>query len=218
MVTLKLHTSSSAGIEGTRLHQDQKAHESPARNYPIRMPRYQLLALDAQVFTFLIQANSGLYDPATDSDLALATERVAVFRVFLYYPGLILALPTVTRETGSIADPEWRRDHELFGRVQLLTGMPLPTQKVDALAVYYESLHPSHINDCRIVAEAELARVDFLLTYDFDLLKRLAAHTGHLQLEKPSSFWTFLNLPRGTPPNWIPHSSHPLAQANWWRW
>lgn len=180
------------------------------------MATHPLIALDSQAFTFLIRANSGSYDPTTD-DPDLAAEHIAVFRVFVYYPGLILGLPTVTREIKPIPDPSWKREHEIFDRVHLLIGVPLPAQKVDALAKYYEILHRD-LDDCRVVAEAELSRVNFLLTYDFDLIKHLEQKTGHLVLCKPSWFWGFLKLPAGTPPNWAPFpSSHPLALATWWR-
>lgn len=174
------------------------------------------VTFDSQVFTYLVEANSGAYNPATDTDQAVAQERIAALRIFLYHDVIVIP-PTVAREFRSISDPERRQEHELFARVHLIEPDHLDPAKVDALATYYHGLHPS-MNDCRIVAEAELLRIDFLLTHDADLFKHLGRRPGYPVLALPSWFWQFMKIPRGKPPKWAPHPTHPLSQADWWRW
>ncbi len=173
------------------------------------------VTFDSQVFTYLVEANSGGYDPMADPDSDLARERVAAFRVFLYHP-IIAMVPTVTREVHGIPDSAWRNEHELFRKVHFV-DIPLDPAKVDALASYYRSLHRD-MDDCRVVAEAELWRMDFLLTFDDDLMKHLSHRTGYVVLATPSWFWHFMKVLPGTPPTWTPHPTHPLYQATWWRW
>lgn len=174
------------------------------------------VTFDSQVFTYLVEANSGAYDPATDRDHAVAQERVAALRIFLYHDMIIIP-PTVVREFTGISNPDRRKEHELFAHVHLIEPDHLDPAKVDALASYYYGIHPS-MNDCRILAEAELLRIDFLLTYDADLLKSLGRRPGYPVLATPSWFWRFLKIPRGASPKWTPHSTHPLFGTVWWRW
>ena len=141
---------------------------------------------------------------------------MAALRVFLYHDVVIIP-PTVGKEFRRITDPARRQEHEMFARVHLIEPNHLDPKKVDALARYYFRLHPE-MNDCRIVAEAELLRIDFLLTYDKDLFKRLGRLEGYPLLVSPSWFWDFMKIPRGTAPKWEPHPSHPLAGASWLRW
>lgn len=174
------------------------------------------VTFDSQVFTYLVEANAGAYDPAKDPDHTTAQERVAALRIFLYHD-IIIVPPTVAREFRNIADPSRRKEHELFAHVHLIETDHLDPAKVDALARYYYGLHPS-MNDCRIVAEAELLRVDFLLTRDADLINRLGHRPGYPVLATPSWFWRFMKIPRGASPKWTPHPTHPLSQTDWWRW
>lgn len=135
------------------------------------------VTFDSQVFTYLIEANSGDYDPTTDPDQVVAQERVAALRVFLHHD-IIVIPPTVGKESKSIPDHDRRKEHELFAHVHLIQPDHLDPTKVDALASHYFKFHPS-MDDCRIVAKAELLRIDFLLTHDTNLLKRLGHRKGY---------------------------------------
>src|SRR5688572_11989970 len=44
------------------------------------------ISFDSNILSYFLQANSGLYDPTTDLDARLATERIAAYRLFLYGP------------------------------------------------------------------------------------------------------------------------------------
>ena len=72
-------------------------------------------------------------------------------------------------------------------------------------------------NDCRIVAEAEDASLDAVLTFDERLVARLAAQTNFV-LIRPAEYWGRLGIPRGTSPTTVPRNDNPMAAATWWRW
>jgi predicted nucleic acid-binding protein len=71
--------------------------------------------------------------------------------------------------------------------------------------------------DCRVVAEAELAEADALLTFDKTLQKNLGSH-ARLRLLAPLEYWTALAIPHRATPVREPDKSHPLYHADWLRW
>lgn len=176
------------------------------------------VTFDSQCFTYLVKANAGDYDPSADPDGAVGEQALAAFRIFLHYD-IITVLPTVMSEIRGIQDPDKREAHEMFQRVHLVE-VPLDHQKVTALATYYQLLHPGEkrLADCQVVAEAELHRIDFLLTFDAEMMSHLSGKTGYVILTSPAWFWRFMRVAHGSQPKWVPHYSHPLAQATWWRW
>jgi len=176
------------------------------------------VTFDSQAFTYLVNATSGLYDPTADPDRAVGEQSLAALRVFLHHP-VIIVLPTVMAEVKAIGDAEKREAHLMFHRVHLVE-FHLDREKVDALARYYQRSHPGarRFQDCQVVAEAELARIDFLLTFDPELIRHLDRRTGFVKLRTPAEFWQFMSVPPGSQPKWEPHSTNPLSQATWWRW
>ena len=77
-----------------------------------------LLGIDSNVWTYLLQANSGQYDPFTDPHQKLAKERVAAYRIFLYQP-VLSVVPRVSKEIEAIPDPKLREEHERLRDVLL---------------------------------------------------------------------------------------------------
>jgi hypothetical protein len=181
------------------------------------------VSFDSQVFTYLLRASEDGYHPDHDPlGPDVARECVAALRVFLYateYGNLVL-LPTVVEEYQQIADAQLRRLHEIR-RAVYFVSRPVDPQKVKALAGYYFGFHgrtDRERMDCRIVAEAELTRVDTLLTFDSDLIKDLKGRTDFVSLVSPSEFWTQINVSPGTPPKLMPSPGHPLNDVDWWKW
>ena len=73
-------------------------------------------------------------------------------------------------------------------------------------------------NDCLILAEAKDLGLDVLLSYDSDILKRLASVEKEVVLIRPSDYWNSLGVPRGADLQTVPHNTNPLSQKTWWRW
>lgn len=180
------------------------------------------VALDADAFTFLMQANTG-YDPTQDSDVKVAMERVAVFRVFLHVERII-ALPKVKSQVARIPHGDFRTVHRGFLRVHLEEPQvddAAATARAKELGEYHQAREGAEKRrreeDCRVVAEAELAEVDALLTFYKTLQKDLGSH-ARLRLLAPLEYWTALGIPRGATPVRVPDKTHPLYSADWWRW
>jgi hypothetical protein len=70
--------------------------------------------------------------------------------------------------------------------------------------------HPEE-KDCRLVAEADSkgSGVDYLVTFDQTLIKRLASRST-VRIVAPSTCWTELAIPAGTRPAREPGPGHPL--------
>lgn len=180
--------------------------------------RGRAVALDSDVTTYLMQANTAGYDPARDCDMEVAPERKAAFLVFLHIERIV-ALPTVRRQVARIADTDLRALHQGFELIHL-DEPRLDEATVAIRARELEQYHkggPGEEEDCRIVAEAELAGADALLSFDEDLRKRLGPH-ARLRLLAPSEYWTALGITQGTRPPKEPDRSHPLYSSAWWRW
>ena len=170
------------------------------------------IALDSQCLTYLIDALEGV-GPPTD---ALAEQRIALVRTYLYTQGTLWITPTVEREFKLIRDRAKRDRHvswtnTIFG-VRRLNDAAAITRRAAKLSV----LHGGE-RDCLIVAEAEDIRAGTLLTFDADLERRLAP-SAELLLARPAPFWASLGVVRGATPNKVPSSDNPLADQDWWRW
>lgn len=193
-----------------RTHQVQIG-QVEALNQPLL---YDRVAVDGNVLSYLIQANTLGYDPSTDPDKKLAPERKAAFRLLLYLPCIYL-VPTISEEIENIPDLNLRKQHTEVRDILFDEVLNLNNEAVNDLAVTYYDLHKSR-KDCRLVAEAKLGCLDVLLTFDQDLIKHLSGYTDQLMLTTPSAYWGGLDHSR--PPKWVPHPAHPLYNAGWWKW
>jgi hypothetical protein len=173
------------------------------------------VAIDSNALTYLIQAMEPGYDPMQDNP-ALASERLAMIRCYLYAEQYFYVLPEVEREYQQITGKDWRQTHETVVTTLLLeVCWPLDpatiTQRADAFLRCY-----GKISDCRALAEAESAGMSVFLTRDDKFMRRLAPLTK-LRMVSPSAFWeTFAIRPR-TQPRLSPHPTNPLSRVAWWR-
>ena len=166
-----------------------------------------LIGVDSNALTYLIDATEPGYDPASD-DPALAAERVAMFRIFLYGDRGFWVSPTVKQEYGQI------RNQYRFVRHDSVTGSLLLDQDLDeasehqlrARALDLER-HHTGARDCLILAEVELMGLDTLLSFDPQFVRRVNDHTG-VNVTRPSAFWHGLGIPPGANPVWSPVPSN----------
>lgn len=173
------------------------------------------IALDANVFTFLVEAFAQGYQPDADPDRRLRIERVAALQAYLYAPDEFFLPPTVRVEASKISDRKRRLEHSSVAQVLIsdLVGLDY-----SAVAERMRELLADHSGeaDCRILAEAEAGGVAGLLTFDDDFTKHLAARSP-VALKSPSTYLVQLEVPPGSTPRRRPHVLSPLASESWWR-
>lgn len=168
--------------------------------------------MDSQCLSYLIDAIEGLDEP-TD---ALADQRVALFRTYLYREGGLFITPTVKVECERIRDVDRAAIHKswistFFGETQ-----PINQPRIDVRTAELEAFHHDS-DDCRILAEAEDAGLTVLLSFDSAFILRLRGKTNVVLL-RPLDYWLSLRIPKGSGPVTVPHHTNPLTARTWWRW
>lgn len=172
------------------------------------------IAIDSNALTYLIDANQEKYDPA--ADVYLGKERLAMIRALIYSDHLLWVGPTVEAEYKNIPNPGRREDHRRIAQY-VLEDQPLRVDPA-VLETRVRELNGGHPGeaDCRIVAEAEFAGLDTLLSCDADMLGAFKS-LSEVKVLKPSEFWESLAIPSGSTPMRSPAPGHPLFGKNWWK-
>lgn len=169
------------------------------------------VGLDSQCYTYLIDVMSMLNEPTDD----LAEQRIALFRVFLYRGGGLFISPTVRTEYQRIPSNERAAFHEewttLFPDTQ-----PINASRIDSRTIELQANHPD-VDDCRILAEAEDARLSVLLSFDSKFISRLGGSTA-VSIVRPLDYWSSLKIPRGSIPATAPRLDNPMGTQTWWKW
>ncbi len=100
------------------------------------------IAIDSNALTYLLEAMEPAYDPSND-DFALACERLAMIRSYLYAEQCFYILPQVEAEYRRIRHEDWRTAHEeLVGALLLETDWPLDSNTVACRKAEFLNLHP----------------------------------------------------------------------------
>ena len=171
------------------------------------------IGFDSQCLSFLIDATQGISEP-TDP---LAQEKVALYRTYLYSSRVPYVTPTVSVECARIKDVDRRELHDQYVCVLLNECQIDDEDHVKTRALELGKHHDGDL-DCRILAEAEEAELNALLTYDRVFLNRLKGIASAVSLVRPTDHWASLNIPRGAQPKRRPDITNPLAGQTWWRW
>jgi hypothetical protein len=177
------------------------------------MPRsLSELGLDSNCLSYVIDALEGIGEPKD----ALAEQKVALVRLFLYTPGTLWTLPTVKREFSRISDPKRRASHESWTSVLF---DPRPLNNPEGVRRRADDMKAIHCDedDRLVLAEAEDVGFASLLSYDLTFVRRLAPH-ARLDLTTPLACWQVLAPPKGVSPCNLPRYDNPLAAQTWWRW
>jgi predicted nucleic acid-binding protein len=173
------------------------------------------VAIDSNALTYLLEAMEPGYDPVAD-DSALARERLAMIRSYLYAEQYFYVLPEVETEYRKIRHEDWRKAHEsLVGTLLMEVFWVLDFSAVAHRKELFLKYH-SKISDCQLIAEAEVARMDVFLTKDDDLTRRLSTLTK-VHIVTPSLFWDEFKVAPGSTPKILPHPTNPLCCHVWWR-
>jgi hypothetical protein len=169
------------------------------------------IGLDSNCYTYLIDVMSKLQQP-TDP---LAEQRIALFRTFLYRKGGLWLTPTLRKEFEAIPSIDRSAFHSswtsLFPETQ-----PIDQSRIEIRVFELNKLH-SDIRSCRILAEAEDAGLNGLLTFDNGFISKLSSHT-QVSLQRPVEFWNSLGIPRGATPVTFPRTDNAMLAENWWCW
>jgi hypothetical protein len=166
----------------------------------------------------MIESFVGITEPVG----LLAEEQKALFRGYMYSVPCYHIAPTAFAECKRIRDDTKQAWHDAFLRANVAPITIDDATLTEARTIEYNGCHTgsNNIADCRIVAEAEvnMGGMDYLLSYDADLLRDLRDRTHSITLLTPSDYWASLKIPRGAAPRRVPDSSNPLASQTWWRW
>lgn len=169
------------------------------------------VALDSNCLSYIIDALTGVEQPKD----ALAAQKVALVRLWMYKPGTLWTLPTVKKEFERISDPVRRANHLSWTSVHFGVYPLTDPAGVDRRAASLRELHADD-DDRHVLAEAEDIGAKVLLTFDTAFIDHLGAQ-AKLQLVRPAEFWTALAIPAGTKPSKIPWPDNPLASQTWWK-
>jgi len=170
------------------------------------------VALDSNCVSYVVAAFSEIAEPAGD----LAAEKKALFRSYFYLVNCFWVTPEVRKECAEIPGVEQKLLHEQFFSSLFPTANPNDPERVFSLTNAFATRH-TKLRDCRILAEANAAQLDALLSFDRKFVSKLTAIASPVQLMRPSEFWQKYKPPPGARPLNRPDASNPLAAQVWWR-
>jgi hypothetical protein len=173
------------------------------------------VGIDSNTITYLFQAIDN-YDPTQDNDTKLRNERTAMIRIRFYVGGKLRILPSVRYEIDKMPDIDKWLHHKAVEDWLDTRPYNLNDRQILSRKLYFLQFHRGAI-DCRILAEAEATRMNFLLSLDNEFKKKLHQKAIGVTIISPSDFFTSFNFPSGTAPQLRPSISNPLFRENWWK-
>lgn len=174
------------------------------------------IALDSNCLTYFINSMAPDYEPDKDNS-GLVEEKVSLLRTFFYVDINYWVMPAVQAEYNKIKDINNKYLHDQTTGILLGEWQNENEIAIGKLKLIYLQFH-KHDNDCRIAAEANMAKMDYLLTREDSFIKHLNTRTGKLTIIKPSDLWKELAISKGAKTKLAPHSTNPLYKKNWWKW
>ncbi|MBT9097718.1 hypothetical protein KFZ76_08365 [Methylovulum psychrotolerans] len=169
------------------------------------------IGLDSQCVTYIIDTMNNTNEPTG----RLAPEYLALFRIYLYH-AVFSITPTAKIECQEIKNAERKKLHISWINSQFVETQPINITQIETRITLLNNFHSGN-NDCRILAEAEDAGLNTLISFDTDFVSRLRNKTV-LSLMYPTEFWESLEIPCGANPVTVPYKTNPMAQEKWWAW
>ena len=173
-----------------------------------------MVGIDSNVLSYLVEPLDSRYDPSMDHS-SLKPERIAIVRIYFYKGLSYYVTPTVRLEYQRIRNTVRRDLHDRLCQFLLLDPWSLNQTAAHKRTSDLLTNH-SDLDDCSIVAEAELMGLQALITCDGDLITHLRPLTNVLII-RPSDYWKSIGIQSGGKPVIAPASSNPLSTLNWWR-
>ena len=172
------------------------------------------IAVDSQTLTYLIQSAEPGYNPLNDSQRNVAKERESIFHIFLRVD-IMYVPPTVKKQYMEISkDIEFRNSHKIFNSIHFEDIDGINKTEVEELKNRFLISHKKE-SDCYAVAEAEIGKMDYFLTFDKDLRNHLINETK-LKILFPSDYCKILK-DLNIAPRKIPRESNPKSKEAWWK-
>jgi predicted nucleic acid-binding protein len=173
------------------------------------------IAIDSNSLTYLITAMEPNYDPLHDEP-SNRKERMSMLRIFLYQGTPFYILPQVIKEYNDIHIYEWKNMHgstvgALLIEFRIVNKKAVIDQRRDA----FLKVHKKY-KDCQLLAEAEAAGMNVLLTRDKKFKNKLFEMTT-VKIMYPSKYWESLSFQSRIKPAIMPAESNPLFGKTWWR-
>ncbi len=171
------------------------------------------ISLDANALTFLIEAIDPQYNPLYDKQLNYL-QRISTIRIFLNDGSSCGILPQVVKEVGDICEYKTRvtaepTDEISFHKVTLqCSDLDLQKRTEELLQI-----HPKK-NHCILLAEAEFAGIDVLLTRD-ELFRNRLNPLSNVEIIFPSDYLALMNMQQDTKPEFRAPESNPLLGKSW---
>ncbi len=174
------------------------------------------IAIDSNALTYLIKAMEPSYDPLMDIP-SNRKERQAMLRIFLYQGEPFYVLPQVTKEYHDIPSYLWRNMHgSTVGALLIEYRIANQVIEMDNRRDVFLKVHKNNHKDCQLLAEAEMASMNVLLTRD-KLFKNALSGMTTIRIMYPSEYFESLNLRSDMSPTLSPVESNPLFGKTWWQ-
>lgn len=139
-----------------------------------------------------------------------------MIRILLYGGLRCGILSQVLKEVGDISKEKWRDTHE--STAGILFHEVVPNWSNNDLKMRKEVLLKSHPKekDCTLLAEAELASINVLLTRDEQFRNRLNPISS-VEIIFPSDFLESMDIQKKAAPKFSPLEPNPLSGKSWWK-
>jgi hypothetical protein len=176
-----------------------------------------IIAIDSNCLTYLVTAIHYVLKPCNN----YASYQIALFRMWIYATQIHYT-NTVYNEWNNISDEIRKAMHDnsnapIYNQINNVNNLA----KVSEVAKEYNKYHKGNknLNDCKILAEAEILGENIiLLTCDDKFYNNLRCRSPSVKLLKPSCCWDILSIPHGAKPKVRPISSNPMSNETWWQW
>ncbi|MBU1568058.1 MAG: hypothetical protein KJ630_20845 [Proteobacteria bacterium] len=173
------------------------------------------ISLDSTALTYLIEAINPNYNPLIDEQ-SNYLQRVSIIRIFLYGGVSCCILPQVFKDVGDLSEYKLNENNEsttgfLFHEVTpKCSELDLKKRKEELLKA-----HPQE-KDCTLLAEAEFAGIDVLLTRDEQFKNRLNPLSS-VEILFPSDYLALLNTQKDSKPKLRPLEANLQFGKSWWK-
>jgi hypothetical protein len=172
------------------------------------------ITIDSNTVSYLREVIDN-YSPSKDNS-NLCIERLSMIRIRFYTGEKFFIIPTVRNELDNVVDIDNWLHHKIIIDMLDKRIWHLDNNIILKRKLYFHQYHKKD-KDCQILAEAEAARMDILLTCDKDFINRLGEKADKVIIKTPSMFWSSLDIQPGSKPKLRPMYSNPLYRKRWWK-
>ncbi len=143
------------------------------------------IALDNNIVQYLVEAAAIGYNPSEDVSSELAKEREAAYQIFRHTE-ILYAPQTPIKECSNNSDAETKKNILQFLDIHfiIIKISDIDLNKVESFKNGYMKYHGKE-KDCLSVAEAKAGKMNYFLTFDKDLKKRLQKIENDIQIVFP---------------------------------